>query len=167
MIFFFWRQCHVSWSELVWLLMIAITLRFENVIQVLIVTDIYAQIEGIIHNFHAIPSRGDFVDYTKFCKLPWLVWLPLIFRKLLTLLVRFSFSKHYQKKQNKTKQNKQKNKNNSEKSFIKWIDSLMRTFNLYNRLSSFPFCLSRGISHGDPIWPFPFIFGCCNETRLR
>ena len=45
------------------------------------------------HNFAAIPTRSD-LDYTKLYKLPWLDWQPLIFRKILTLLVRFSFSKH-------------------------------------------------------------------------
>ena len=38
----------MSYSQLVWLFLIAITLRFENVIPGLISADQYAQFEGIV-----------------------------------------------------------------------------------------------------------------------
>ena len=51
---FFWRQCQLSYSQLVWILMIDITLQFENVIPDLIGADQCTQNEVIFSMPYAL-----------------------------------------------------------------------------------------------------------------
>ena len=55
-----------SWSQLVWILMIAITLWFEKVFPDLISVDQCTENEGIF--LMQLPAISDTDDYTKLCK---------------------------------------------------------------------------------------------------